>query len=664
MGGLLSIHRRLLMRDPTALGTVEDVTGTRVSVKLSEDTAHGLLFVRGEGYRVGQVGSFVRIPAGYVDLFGIVAQVGAGAAPGADALLSAANSNPAAQAAIAQLGTRWLRVELIGEGRHGEKFERGISQYPSIGDSVHVVTESDLRAVYAPGDSESHVAIGRVASSEGIPAFLDVNRLVSRHCAIVGSTGAGKSTAVASILSAISARDKFPAARVVLLDLHGEYSTAFGKQARVFRINADKEKGEKELRVPFWALNAEEFIAITMGALQSTIIAPILERMVAMKRASTPGGVPHTVPTSDVTADMPLPFCVHQLWHDLHCQHNATHRVSSTQNQTEATRAWAQSGAPAADLKGDAMKVGRPTFKAQKNVEGDPEKIYKGADADKPKAHIETLESKLRDPRLKFLFEPGDWTPQPDGSTKEDLDNLLKEWIGADASISVFDLSGIPTTILDDLVGALLRILFDSSFWGRRQPEGTRVRPLLLVLEEAHLYLGEESKSRAAPAAQKIAKEGRKWGVGLMLVSQRPSEINPTILSQCGTIIALRLTNEIDRGQIKACSSDNLEGLFGMLPILRTGEALILGEAVSLPVRTLVQLPPKERRPQSEDPLIVVPKDGKGKRIHGGGWTEKVEHEDFKGVVEAWRHQNPAAKVQDTPAAVAAVKKPKEKGNK
>lgn len=654
------------MPDPTALGTVEDVTGTRVSVKLSEDTAHGLLFIRGEGYRVGQVGSFVRIPVGYVDLFGIVAQVGAGAAPGADAVLSGFNSNPAAQPTIAQLGTRWLRVELIGEGRRGDKFERGISQYPSIGDSVHVVTESDLRAVYAPGDSESHVAIGRVASSEGIYAFLDINRLVSRHSAIVGSTGAGKSTAVASILSAISARDRFPAARVILLDLHGEYGTAFGKQARVFRINADEEKDEKELRIPFWALNAEEFVTISMGTLQSTISAPILERIVALKRTSKPAGRAHTVPTSDVTADMPLPFSVHQLWYDLHCQHNATHKVSSSQNQTEATRAWAQGAAPAADLKGDVMKVIRPTFKPQKNVESDPEKIYKSADADKPKTHIDTLEVKLRDPRLKFLFEPGDWTPQPDGSTKEDLDCLLEEWSGADASISVFDLSGIPTTVLDDLVGALLRILFDSSFWGRRKPEGTRARPLLLVLEEAHLYLGKESKSRAAPAAQKIAKEGRKWGVGLMLVSQRPSEINPTILSQCGTMIALRLTNETDRGQIKACSSDNLEGLFGMLPILRTGEALIVGEAVSLPVRALVELPPKHRRPQSEDPLIVVPRDAHGRRIQSGGWTEKVEHEDYKEVIEAWRHQNPNAKLQKPPSdvTVAVDKMPNERGNR
>jgi uncharacterized protein len=652
---VLKLNPKPSMSDPTVLGTVEDVTGTRVSVKLSTDTAHGLLFVRGEGYRVGQVGSFVRIPAGYVDLFGIVAQVGAGAAPISD-MAEVSTALPAGEAMpISALGTRWLRIELVGEGRRGEKFERGISQYPSIGDSVHVVTESDLRAVYAPSDRESHVSIGKVASSEGIPAYLEVNRLLSRHCAIVGSTGSGKSNAVASILSAVSDPARFPSARVILLDLHGEYATAFGDKARVFRINADIKKGERELIVPFWALNGEEFISFSMGAVTSTISAPILERIVTLKRVCQPAKKAHTVLPSDVTADMPLPFCINQLWYDLHCLHNATHRVSSNQNQSDATRCFAKAGTPVADQVGDIMKVVRPVFRPLKDVKDDPDKVHKAADADKPKSHIETLETKLRDPRLKFIFQPGDWTPQIDGSTVSDLDSLLEDWLGSDGSVSVFDLSGIPASILEDLVGAMLRILFDSSFWGRHKKEGTRTRPLLTVLEEAHLYLGKDAKNRAASATRRIAKEGRKYGVGLMLVSQRPSEIDPTILSQCGTMVALRLTNDLDRGQIRACTSDNLEGLFGMLPVLRTGEALIIGEAVSMPVRVLISRPPEGRRPQSEDPSVVVPKNSDGKRIKRGGWTEAVKDEDYSQVVEAWRHQNPSAFAPARAEAVAGT---------
>lgn len=162
-------------------------------------------------------------------------------------------------------------------------------------------------------------------------------------------------------------------------------------------------------------------------------------------------------------------------------------------------------------------------------------------------------------------------------------------------------------------------------------------------MEEAHVYLGAQSKSRAATAARRIAKEGRKYGVGLMLVSQRPSEVDTTILSQCGTIIALRLTNDSDRTQVTSCASDNLKGLFSMLPVLRTGEALIVGEAVNMPIRAIIDRPPEGRRPDSDDPVVVVPKGDDGKRIKSGGWTESVQNEDYKPLVEAWRKQDPNA---------------------
>ena len=146
-----------------------------------------------------------RIPAGYSDLYGIVSQVGAGAAPSVGE--SAQN-----------FGNRWLRVELVGEGGRGRKFERGISQYPTIGDLAHVVTESDLAAIYAPGENRSYVSIGQVASAESIPAYLDLNKLVTRHSALVGSTGAGKSTTVASLLNSLAEPASFPGTRIVLLD--------------------------------------------------------------------------------------------------------------------------------------------------------------------------------------------------------------------------------------------------------------------------------------------------------------------------------------------------------------------------------------------------------------------------------------------------------------
>lgn len=616
--------------DPSRLGTVEDVNGSSVSVKLSDTTPSGLLFVNGEAYRVGQVGGFVRIPSGYVDLYGVISQVGAGAAPESPGLAP-------------QLGHRWLRVELVGQGRRGTKFERGIAQYPSIGDFVHVVTESDLRTVYAPGDGDTHVRVGRVASAESIQAYVDLNRLVSRHSAVVGSTGSGKSNAVANILGAVANPEQFQSARVVLFDLHGEYAKAFGDSARVFRVNANVMAGERELHVPFWALTGDEFVSLAMGQVPpGTPLTLVQDKLLASKRASKPGGQPHGISDLAVTIDTPLPFSVHQLWHDLYSLHCATHSVSSNQNQTEATRAYAEEGAPPAKVLGDAYKLIRPKFLPVATEAGGV-KIHKGAYLDAPRGHLDLLESKLRDPRMQFLFNPGDWAVEKDGTTKADLDSLLEAWIGATAPISVFDLSGIPTAVLDDMVGAILRILYDAIFWGRLKKEGGRQRPLLIVLEEAHAYLGAQSKGRAAAAARRIAKEGRKYGVGLMLVSQRPSEVDPTVLSQCGTIVALRLTNDSDRSQVTSCASDNLKGLFAMLPVLRTGEGLIVGEAVNMPMRAIIDRPPEGRRPDSDDPLVVVPRNAEGQRIRPGGWTEPIPAETYTLLVEAWRRLDPHA---------------------
>lgn len=619
--------------DPSRLGTVENVNGSSVSVKLDDSTPGGLLFVNGEAYRVGQVGGFVRIPSGYVDLYGVISQVGAGAAPAPPELAP-------------QFGNRWLTVELIGQGRRGTKFERGIAQYPSIGDFVHVVTESDLKTVYAPGDEDGYVQVGRVASAESIGAYLDLNRLVNRHSAIVGSTGSGKSNAVANILGAVSDPDHFKSARVVLFDLHGEYVKAFGDQARVFRVGANAMAGERELNVPFWALTSEEFIALTMGTISGIPMTLLQERLLASKRGSKPAGVAHGLTDLDVTVDTPLPFSVYQLWHDLYSLQCATHNVSKNQNQSEMTRTYLQEGNPPKKAVGDSDMLERPRFRPLKDIKDDADKVYAGLYGELPRVHLDVLESKLRDPRMQFLYKPGEWSVSKDGTTKLDLDALLNEWVGASTPISVFDLSGIPTAVVDDLVGAVLRILYDAVFWGRLKHEGGRERPLLLVLEEAHVYLGTQStqsKSRAAIAARRIAKEGRKYGVGLMLISQRPSEVDTTILSQCGTVVALRLTNDSDRGQVTSCAPDNLKSLFSMLPVLRTGEALIVGEAVNMPIRAILDRPPEGRRPDSDDPMVVVPRDETGKRKRSGGWTEVVQKEDYKPLVLAWRKQDPNA---------------------
>jgi uncharacterized protein len=250
---------------------------------------------------------------------------------------------------------------------------------------------------------------------------------------------------------------------------------------------------------------------------------------------------------------------------------------------------------------------------------------------------LEALASMLRDPRYDFLFRPGPWLPGPEQEPQKDLDELLKGWVGGDSPISILDLSGISSSILIQLAGTLLRIIYDALFWGRFLPEGGRKRPLLVVLEEAHVYLTSAGSDVATTAVRRIVKEGRKYGIGAMIVSQRPGEIDQTILSQCGTIFALRLSNATDRSHVTATVSDNLEGLLAMLPILRTGEALAVGEAVPLPLRMMTTVPPSGR-PDSDDPK-VYDVDG------NAGWNAAPGERDYAAIARAWRSLN--ARIQE-----------------
>lgn len=180
----------------------------------------------------------------------------------------------------------------------------------------------------------------------------------------------------------------------------------------------------------------------------------------------------------------------------------------------------------------------------------------------------------------------------------------------------------------------------EALFWARNLPEGGRTRPLLIVLEEAHAYLNAKEETAAGAAVKRIAKEGRKYGLGVMIVSQRPSEIDPTILSQCGTLIALRLSNSSDRTHITSAVSDGLEGLLSSLPILRTGEAIILGEAVSLPMRAQIAKPAPGRAPDSQDPTVVSPPDPEMVYQTVGGWNQESAVGDYSKLLESWRSQS------------------------
>lgn len=615
--------------DPTLIGTVQDVAGTTVSVSLTNETATGLSFVNGESYRIGQVGSFVRIPLGYTSLFGIVSQVGAGAAP-----KSEAETNP--------WGNQWLTVQLVGERGRAGRFERGVSQHPTINDPVHIVTEDDLRAIYGPGDPVDFVPVGHLASAESIPSLVNINKLVTRHAAVVGTTGTGKSTTVAGLLTALTQPTRYPSARIVVLDIHGEYARALKDRAVVFRIAADTARGERELNIPFWALSFDELIKLALGDLKDQPRAIVADAIVGLKRESLQRQPRAGVTATTLTIESPVPFCIHKFWLDFHQREHRTVVPQPGAAADEVEPAYVLDANNQPVQLGDAMSVTPPLYRTVKTTGPANQRVQWGSDPLGIRQQLAVLASKLRDPQFAFLFNCGDWRPSLDGSVAKDLDALLAEWIGAPSPITILDLSGIPSAVLNDLIGALLRILYDALFWARNLPEGGRERPLFVVLEEAHAYLGREQAGTAATAVRRIAKEGRKYGVGMMLVSQRPSEIDPTILSQCGTLFAMRLANDTDRGQVAGAASDNLKGLFEMLPILRTGEAIIVGEAVSLPIRTLIDPPEKRRRPDSEDPRIVVRGDPTKDGYEGeGGWAVPRRTEDYAIVLKQWRRQSP-----------------------
>lgn len=614
----------------TFLGTIQNVIGTTVSVTLANESLSGLTYVDGEGYRIGQIGSFVKLPIGYIDLFGIVTQVGASAVPE-----NQANNQP--------YGNRWLTIQLVGEGQRNGKFERGISQYPTIGDEVHLVSESDLKRIYGQPDRPYFVKVGHIAGAESISALVDVNKLITRHSAVVGTTGSGKSTTVAGILSALSDSKNYPSARIIILDIHGEYGQAFRGKANIFKVNADKDEKsqEKELYIPFWALNFNELTQISFGEFgNEKDRSALIERVLAQKEKTLLKYPKKGVTKETLSVDSPIPFSLNELWFELWNETFFTFYSDSGKKPIQANWAYEKDGKDV-DIIGDAEKAIPPRFKPPKNVAGDTEKIQYGSSPLNIRGQLETLGSKLRIPRYDFLLRPGKYKPQLDGKVDNDLDSLLKEWIGSDKPITILDLSGVPVDILNTIVGVLLRVLYEGLFWSRRLSQGGKHRPLLVVMEEAHNYLNDNFEGIASNVVQRIVKEGRKYGIGAMIVSQRPSEINSTILSQCGTFFALRLANATDRGHITAALSDNLDGLTNMLPILRTGEAIIVGEAVKLPMRTIIEAPPKDQRPDSQDPIVYdeAPTEDS---LQPGGWGIPMELKpNFEEFLEVWRAQNP-----------------------
>lgn len=588
-----------MQNDVTYLGKIIKVDSNQVEVEISADIPSSSPIINGKIYKLGQIGTFVKIMAGNIATYGLVESV------------SNAPSNADNTALLRELGSRYLTVHLIGEKIGSRRFEKGIGLYPTINDEVHIVTDVDLFDLYGKAESteDGLLAIGKHASSDYLDVYLDIHKLVLRHAAILGSTGSGKSNSVVAILKQISSQ--MHNSRMLLIDPHGEYASAF-PGAKVFRIGDPV----KPLYIPFWLMNFDELMYFLVGAKSTDDQRPEYRRFreiitQAKKRNCHLKAGP--VNPNYITADSPIPFNIRNIWYDINRELNATYSIADMSKQTKSQERLVKEG------NGDALEpaVFEPySMNNQAPYKSKKQEMY---------SYEKKLLARLKDSRYDFMFNPGDYK---DETSSKDLHDLLRDWIGGDERLSILDLSNVPFEVMDITVGLITRFLYDSMFWGRSEPNTGRSRPLLIAYEEAHSYLGKADTVYARDAVEKIFKEGRKFGLGAVVISQRPSELSETILAQVGTFIALRLTNSSDQSIVKSMAPDNMNSLINLLPSLRIGEAVIVGEAINIPSR--VRLPLQSPRPDSSDPELVK------------AWTKEYDpaRDDYKAVVTKIREQH------------------------
>jgi DNA helicase HerA-like ATPase len=443
-----------------------------------------------------------------------------------------------------QAGMRIAHIDLFGEMREyngAPTFSRGISDYPVIGEPALLITNDELRLIYGNAGPTAHLGVLR--QDHSIKAFVDVNELLNKHFAILGTTGVGKSTGVAVILQQVlNAR---PDLRIFLVDPHNEYGRCFGDQAQVLN--------PRNLRLPFWLFNFEETVDAFFGARPGVpdeveILAELIPiakgAYLQYRNTSEHSLIKRRDPkNAGFTADTPAPYRLEDLLGLI------DDRMGKLENR--ASRAF--------------------HFKL-----------------------MQRIQTFRNNPRYAFMFE----NANVGGDTMAEIISNLFRLPANGKPVTVMQLAGFPAEVVDSVVSVLCRMAFDFGLWS----DG--VAPLLFVCEEAHRYASAaEFKTGFGPtrrALSRIAKEGRKYGVYLGLVTQRPYEIDPNIISQCNTLFVMRLANDRDQALIRSAVSDAASSLLTFVPSLGTGEAFVFGSGVALPMQMKFSNLPEQFRPSSD----------------------------------------------------------------
>lgn len=568
-----------------AIGRIIEVDGSRIIAELDRDLTELSRVYAGEAYQVGQFGSIVRVHFGRRLIYALVGRLRMKAEYAAERGLAPPSS----------ADERVVEADLFGEGEWTQdpdgtprlQFERGVATYPLPQQTVYLTPRSELRFIY--GDVRGAVVeLGEHVGSGGAPCYADLNELLGKHTAVLGSTGAGKSAAVAAILHSILERGLQRSytlwnPQIVILDPHNEYGQAFEGYKR---LSTD----EGTLTLPYWLLDLEETIALLVGKTEyaATSQANIVKNALLASRQSACMGL-SGLSVEKFTVDSPIPYVLG--------------------DPTGLNEFGELNGAIYKEGLVGAINSQRPSNK------------NKGDHAEYNKV-LRKLESLMRDERLSFMMKPWDGSGDP-------IAGVLAQILGKDAKLRIVDLSGIPNEVAGIASAAIARTLFSLKVW--QSPVEREKSPVMLVCEEAHRYVpnsGEAQYGAAQGAIRRIAKEGRKYGIGLLLVSQRPSEVESTVLSQCNSWIVLRVANEADREHVRGMLPDSMAGFTKMLSGLRRQEAIFVGQAATLPSRILIRNLARNQLPKSNDIDFE------------GGWkTEGLSSEELAVVANRWRCQ-------------------------
>ncbi|MET4385224.1 DNA helicase HerA-like ATPase [Bradyrhizobium sp. F1.4.3] len=460
-------------------------------------------------------------------------------------------------------------VDLLGEilnAADKAKFQRGVTNYPTIGDSVDLITSQELRTIYAPTGSDQ-INVGFLQQDRSVVAYVDVEEMLSKHFAVLGSTGVGKSTGVSLLLNEIlKAR---PNLRIFLLDVHNEYGRCFGDRALVLN--------PRNLKLPFWLFNFEEIVDVLFGGRAGVPeeldvlaeVIPIAKGIYTQYQNADRLGLKRIDPKQvGFTVDTPVPYRLVDLISLI------DERMGKLENRSSRI-------------------------------------IYHKL--------ISRIEAVRNDPRYAFMFD----NANVGGDTMAEVISHLFRLPANGKPMTVMQLAGFPAEVIDSVVSVLCRMAFDFGLWS----DG--VSPMLFVCEEAHRYASADRNVGFGPtrkAVSRIAKEGRKYGVYLGLITQRPAELDATIISQCNTLFTMRLANERDQALLRAAVSDAAANLLSFVPSLGTREVLAFGEGVALPTRLRFKEVPPHQLPRGEATISSVPSVTSGHDMHFVG-----------AVLERWR---------------------------